>query len=94
MSYLALAKKIQAKIDPTGQSVDPTMGDIVAVLIWSDILNAEVWFTLRNDFQPDSGDTRVIFFADEIPFLKTKTAEILREIHAAKLAFGGGRVRQ
>ena len=40
------------------------------------------------------GDGRAIYFADEIPLLKTKTQEQIQDIHQAKLAFPGSRIVQ
>jgi|SRR6266545_2747647 len=57
---------------------DITEGPIVAVLICSHVLEAEIWFALRDDWRPDPGDDiRVIFYASELPFLQkmTETAE-------------------
>lgn len=62
--------------------------DLEAVLIKSAVLGAEVWLALREDWKPEPGDTRALFYASEIPLLKTKTAEELKLIHRAKLAFG------
>jgi hypothetical protein len=76
-------------------AVDPTDGRIVAVLICSHVLAAEIWFALDDNFTPDPGDFRAVFYADEIPLLKANTAEELREIHKVKVAMGlGSRLRQ
>ena len=69
-------------------------GDIVAVLICSYVLEAEIWFALRDDWKPSKGEKRATFYAHELPFLRTKTPEQLREIHKTKLAFPGARVIQ
>jgi len=70
-------------------------GRIVAVLIDSEVLQAEIWFALIDDWIPDEGDSRAVFYAHELPMLKTKTPQQLREIHKVKLAFGAGsRLRQ
>jgi hypothetical protein len=74
------------------QSTDATQGPIIAVLIASEVLGADIWFALDDSFSADDG--LAVFYADELPFLATKDAETLREIHKVKLAFGGGRVRQ
>ena len=92
MSYLALAKKIESELEPADDSF--VGGDIVAVLIHSEVLEAEIWLALRADFQPEHGDSRAVFFADEISLLHGKTTATLRGIHTAKLAMRGGRVRQ
>jgi len=100
MSYLELAKKIQAGLKPTPHdaapkavTADPTEGRIVAVLIASEVLGADIWFSLDDSFNP--GDGLAVFYADELEFLKSKDAQTLRKIHETKLAFGpGSRVRQ
>jgi hypothetical protein len=70
-------------------------GDIVAVLICSHVLEDEIWFALQDDWHPDGGDTRAVFYADELPFLTTKDTKTPREIHKRKLTFGpGSRVSQ
>jgi hypothetical protein len=73
---------------------DPTEGEIIAVLICAHLLEAEIWFALDESFKPDPGDGRAVFYASELPFLRTKSPDTLREIHKVKLTFGGGRVRQ
>ena len=99
MSYLELAKKIQAEIKvPTATDVptDPTEGDIIAVLIFSHVLEAEIWFALRDDFQREPGDNRAVFHASELPFLRTKTPEQLHATHTVKMTMpqAGGRMRK
>jgi len=74
------------------QPVDATEGRVIAYLIASEVLGCDIWFVLDDSFNPDDG--LAVFYADEIPFLATKDAETLREIHKVKLAFGGGRVTQ
>jgi hypothetical protein len=71
---------------------DPTEGRIVAVEICSNILEAHIWLAFDDSFKADDG--LAVFYADELPFLASKDAATLREIHKVKLAFGGGRVRQ
>jgi len=73
-------------------AADPTEGRIVAVLISSMVLGADVWFSLDDSFDP--GDGLAVFYADELEFLKNKDAQTLRKIHETKLAFGpASRVR-
>jgi hypothetical protein len=73
--------------------VDLTEGRIIAVEICSNVLQAHIWLAFDDSFNP--GDGQAVFYADELPFLATKDAETLREIHKVKLAFGpGSRVRQ
>jgi hypothetical protein len=71
---------------------DITDGQIVAVRICSHVLEADFWLALSPDFNPD--DDLAIFYPDELPFLKDKNPETLKEIHRVKLQLGGGRVRQ
>jgi len=68
--------------------IDPTEGRIIAVEICSEVLQAHIW--LAFDISFDRKDGQAVFYADEIPLLKNKTAEQLREIHKIKLAFGPG----
>ncbi len=96
MSYLDIAKRAQANLK---QASDPSTGDlsdgqIIAVLIDSTVLGAEICFAVDEDFRPDPGDGRAVFYANELPFLRTKSPETLREIFKVKLTFSGGRVRQ
>jgi hypothetical protein len=73
-------------------SCDVDAGEIVAVEIASEVLSADVWLAFRDAFNP--GDDKAVFYAHELPLLKEKTLEQLREIHKVKLAFGAGsRVR-
>jgi len=69
-------------------------GDIIAVLICSEVLEAEIWFSLRDDWKPDPGDQRAVFFASKLPLLRTKTPTELRAIHKVKLTWPGSKVRQ
>jgi hypothetical protein len=87
MSYLELAKRIRAGIEPT-MTAEPADGDIIAVLIDSTLLAAEIWLSFRDDFNPQDG--KAVFYAHELPLLRNKTPEQLREIHKVKLAFGRG----
>jgi hypothetical protein len=96
MDYLNIARKVKADFrkDHQGQAEATTSieeGRIVAVLIASEVLGADIWFSLDDSFNP--GDALAIFYADELPFLATKDAQTLKEIHKVKVAFGG-RVRQ
>ena len=71
---------------------DATDGRIIAYLIASEVLGCDIWFALDDCFNPDDG--LAVFYADEIPFLATKDAETLKEIHKVKLASPGSRVGQ
>lgn len=84
--------KSLAETEETG--MDPTEGEIVSVLICSHVLHAEVWFALRDGWKPEEGDMRPVFYAHELPALRTKTAAQLRQIFAVKSVFGGGSLRQ
>ena len=67
-------------------SLDLENGSIVAVLIASEIFQADVWFSFRQEFDPQDG--KAIFYWYELEILKNKTPEQLRDIHKAKLIFG------
>jgi hypothetical protein len=69
-------------------SCDLEAGEVVAVLIASQILGAEIWLSFRDDFNPQDGNA--VFYAHELPLLKDKTPEQLHEIHKVKLTFGAG----
>jgi hypothetical protein len=75
-------------------AADPTEGEIIAVLIDSTVLGAPIWFALRDAWRPDEGDSTPVFYASELPFLRTKTPEQLRGIFEVKMTHGGGMVRQ
>jgi hypothetical protein len=98
MDYLDIAKKVKADFrkDHKGQAQAPTAieeGRIVAVLIASEVLGADIWFALEDSFNP--GDGLAVFYTDELEFLKSKDAQTLQKIYETKLAFGpGSRVRQ
>jgi len=67
-------------------------GPIIAVEICSNVLEAHIWVAFDDGFQAD--DRQAVFYVDELPFLATKDAETLREIHKVKQAFPGCRVVQ
>jgi hypothetical protein len=95
MSYLNLAKRIQAGLKPVPKAepvADATEGRIVAVKVASEVLGADIWLVLHEPFDVD--DSLAVFYPEELPFLKAKDAETLREIHESKLRFPGSRVRQ
>jgi hypothetical protein len=69
---------------------DPTAGRILAVLICSHALEADIWLALDNSFNP--ADNLAVFYADELSALQSKTAEELKAIHEVKLIFPGCRV--
>jgi hypothetical protein len=79
--------------EPQPQRPDATEGQIVAVEICSEVLQAHIWLAFDKSFDPKDG--QAVFYAHELPMLKDKTAEQLREIHKVKLAFGpGSKVRK
>jgi hypothetical protein len=94
MSYLDILKKPKPKAEPEHPTADPTEGRIMAVKIASSVLDADIWLAFKDDFKPEEGEPLAIFYPDELPFLATKDAATLKEIHKVKLAFPGSRVRQ
>ena len=60
--------------------------------IKSKVLNTDVWLILDQSFTPHDG--LACYYAEEIPLLKDKTPEELREIHKVKLAFLGAKVKK
>ena len=53
MSYLELAKKIQAGPKPiakAGPVADPTEGRVIAYLIACEVLGCDIWFALDDSF--------------------------------------------
>jgi hypothetical protein len=68
--------------------------EIVAVLICSKILESHMWLSFSDDFNPADG--LAVFYAHELEFLKAKTPEQLRKIHALKVGASGlgSKVRQ
>lgn len=65
---------------------------IQGVRIASSVLGDEIWLILDRAFIPHDG--LACYYAEEIPLLRDKTQEELREIHKAKLAFPGARIIQ
>ena len=65
---------------------------ILGVKICSYVLEDEIWIILDRSFVP--GDGLACYYPEEIPELKTKTPEDLREIHKVKLEFPGCRIIQ
>jgi len=63
-----------------------------AVRICSHLLEDEIWLILDNSFTPNDG--LACYYAEEICYLRTKTAEQIREIHKVKWVFPGCRVVQ
>ena len=104
MSYLALAKKAEERLKHyversslvKDHSVEATevheAETIQGVKIASTVLNDDIWLILDRSFIPHDG--LAVYYAEEIPLLRDKTPEDLREIHKVKLAFPGCRVIQ
>ena len=63
-----------------------------AVKICSAALEDHLWLVIDRSYQPTDG--LAIYYPEELPQLKTKTLEQLREIHKVKLVFPGCRVIQ
>ncbi len=72
------------------QKIDPTEGEIIAVLIDSPIVGP-VWFALFDDFK--SGDDIPVFFMSEVPYLDKMEPAELRRRYEQKIALGGGWIR-
>jgi hypothetical protein len=67
-------------------------GKLRAIKIYSELLHDHLYFIFDRSFFP--ADRIAVYFAEELPELRTKTPEQLREIHKVKLAFPGCRVIQ
>jgi hypothetical protein len=70
------------------QQVEPVVIErdtIQAVKICSQILGDEIWLIFDRDFIQPEG--LASYYAEEIPLLKNKTPEELRNIQRAKLTF-------
>ena len=65
---------------------------IQGVKIASTVLNDDIWLILDRAFIPHDG--LAAYYPEEIPLLKNKTPEDIREIHKVKLVFPGCRVIQ
>jgi hypothetical protein len=87
-----IVKRALSLSGEVGGNPDVSDGRIIAYLIASEVLGCDIWLALYDSFKAD--DELAIFYADELPFLATKDAETLKEIHKYKLAFPGARVRQ
>ena len=96
MSYLAIVKKAEEELKhdntPEAQEVRERANSIQAVKICSHVLEDEIWLILDRSFIPHDG--LACYYPEEIPLLKTKTPEDIREIHKVKLVFPGCRVIQ
>ncbi|MCZ6622829.1 MAG: hypothetical protein O7B35_01120 [Deltaproteobacteria bacterium] len=65
---------------------------IQGVKIASTVLNDDIWLILDRSFIPHDG--LAVYYPEEIPLLRGKSAEDLSEIHRIKLTFPGCRVIQ
>ena len=91
----AVAKRYLVESPRAAPEVVPEVvedGTIQGVRICSHVLQDEIWLILDRSFVPPDG--LVCYYADEIPLLKDKTPEELRQIHMVKLEFRGSRVVQ
>jgi hypothetical protein len=93
--YLEIVEE-QVRTAPEQAGIVDTVIDetVVAVLIDSTVLGAPIWFALRDDWRPDEGDATPVFYASELPYLRSKTPEQLRSIFNVKATLGRGMVRQ
>ena len=89
-------ESIQSSLPPLrAWVVEEIRGDneeLRAILICSAMLEAQLWVVWDRSFEPK--DNLAIYYAEEIPLLKGKSLEDLREIHKVKLAFPGARILQ
>ena len=109
MSYLETAKRAEQTLKQHSQElvgsqgvaplrarvVERVHGDngtLRAVLVCSDLLEDHLWLILDRTFAPM--DSLAQYYPEELPLLKDKTPEELRQIHMAKLEFRGPRVVQ
>ena len=88
----AIAQKYLDKPIPQTQALEVVEMNqsIQAVKITSTVLNDDIWLILDREFIPHDG--LACYYPEEIPELKSKTPEQLREIHKYKLAFPGARL--
>ena len=88
--------KTDGAITPQGELVEAQevreSKTIQAVKIFSRVLEDDVWLILDGSFGPTEG--LACYYAEEIPLLKDKALDDLKEIHKVKLAFPGCRVIQ
>ena len=74
------------------RTVRDEAGMIRAVEVCSDLLGDHLWMLVDPSFEPRDG--LAIYYASEIPLLKGKTSEDLKQIHAFKVIFPGTRLLQ
>jgi hypothetical protein len=87
---LAVTRDLPLRASIVSEIIDG--GRLRAVKIFSPILKDHLYITFEPSFF--SLDGLAVYFAEELPELRTKTPEQLREIHKVKLAFPGCRVIQ
>ena len=107
MSYLALAKKAEERLKQHGgvqiytvpslrawvvEEVRGENGELRAALICSAILQDHLWVICDRSFEPKDG--LAVYYGEELPLLRSKTPEELREIHKVKITFPGSRIIQ
>lgn len=85
--HTTLASRTCVAIDVRG--ID---GKLRAIQICSAAPEGCLWVVFDRSFEPR--DDLAIYYREEIPFLRTKTLEQLREIHKVKLIFPRCRVIQ
>ena len=109
MSYLETAKRAEQTLKQHSQElvgsqgvaplrarvVERVHGDngtLRAVLVCSDLLEDHLWLILDRTFAPM--DSLAQYYPEELPLLKDKTPQELRQTHMVKLEFRGSRVVQ
>ena len=65
---------------------------IQAVKVYSNVLEDEIWLILEHSFMPQDG--LASYYVEEVPLLRNRTPEELKEIHKYKLSFPGIRLIQ
>ncbi len=75
------------------EALEVKEGEVLqAVKVYSSILDDDLWLIIDPSFEPNDG--LACYCPDEIPRLKNRTSEELREIHKVKLVFHGCRIIQ
>jgi len=74
------------------EAVGTQDGILQAVKICSALLEDHLWLIIDRSFTP--ADDSAIYYPEELPELKKKNLEDLRQIHKVKLVFPGCRVIQ
>jgi hypothetical protein len=88
---LSLPKNTGDHGDSGDRDTGLTEGRIIAVEIYSTLLDACIWLAFDDDFDPKNG--QAVFYTYELAALKDKTPEQLRKIHALKLGAVGLRTK-